>query len=429
MNFKSATHQVSTGLIVGLSSIVYAISHGALLFSAGASHLIAMGMSAALMTAATCAIGSCFFREKTFVMGTDSSTVSVMAGMVLTLSALTVTPQTSQATILAAIFLLSVISSGIFYLVARLHLANFVRFVPFSVMAGLLASTGWLMCSGALMIIAGVSLSMQGVTQWIARPNRPELLVGIAIALLLQSLSKKVSAAVLIPLVIIFSSFAIHFLIASPYCQSLNEGCSIQTWLFSFDAQSAWMPAWQIDVSNIDIHALMRAIPAILVVAFVGVITILLSVASLELSYKKEFDLNQALRVHAGSSFIAALLGGFLGIISTGRTTLNRLGNGGVLSTVMVALLCLLMLAGGGGLLAYIPRAAMGGVILFLGLSMLKNWVWDQRKVLERSELLEIALILVVVANFGYLAGFGLGIAMACVAFVIACSKNPLISF
>lgn len=40
-----------------------------------------------------------------------------------------------------------------------------------------------------------------------------------------------------------------------------------------------------------------------------------------------------------------------------------------------------------------------------------------------------IALILVVVANFGYLAGFGLGIAMACVAFVIACSKNPLISF
>ncbi len=429
MNFKSATHQVSTGLIVGLSSIVYAISHGALLFSAGASHLIAMGMSAALMTAAICAIGSCFFREKTFVMGTDSSTVSVMAGMVLTLSALTVTPQTSQATILAAIFLLSVISSGIFYLVARLHLANFVRFVPFSVMAGLLASTGWLMCSGALMIIAGVSLSMQGVTQWIAHPNRPELLVGIAIALLLQSLSKKVSAAVLIPLVIIFSSFAIHFLIASPYCQSLNEGCSIQTWLFSFDAQSAWMPAWQIDVSNIDIHALMRAIPAILVVAFVGVITILLSVASLELSYKKEFDLNQALRVHAGSSFIAALLGGFLGIISTGRTTLNRLGNGGVLSTAMVALLCLLMLAGGGGLLAYIPRAAMGGVILFLGLSMLKNWVWDQRKVLERSELLEIALILVVVANFGYLAGFGLGIAMACVAFVIACSKNPLISF
>lgn len=71
----------------------------------------------------------------------------------------------------------------------------------------------------------------------------------------------------------------------------------------------------------------------------------------------------------------------------------------------------------------------MGGVILFLGIAMLKNWVWDQRKVLERGELLEIGLILIVVANFGYLAGFGLGIAMACIAFVIACSKNPLVSF
>lgn len=429
MNFKSATHQVSTGLIVGLSSVVYAISHGALLFSAGASHLTAVGISAALITASICAIGSCFFKEKTFVMGTDSSTVSVMAGMVLALSNLTSNPQTSQATILTAIFMLSLISSGIFYLVARLNLANFVRFVPFSVMAGLLASTGWLMCSGALMIISGVSLSMRGLTQLMDQPNRPELLVGIAIALALQSLSKKISAAVLIPLVIIFSSFAIQFAINSAFCQSLGDLCSIQTWLFSFDAQSTLTPAWKIPFSEIDSHALLRAIPAIFVIAFVGVITILLSVASLELSYKREFNLNQALQVHAGSSLVAALMGGFLGIISTGRTTLNRLGNGGVLSTAIVALLCLLMLVGGGGLLAYIPRAAMGGVILFLGLSMLKNWVWDQRKVLERTELLEIGLILVVVANLGYLAGFGLGIAMACVAFVIACSKNPLISF
>ena len=69
MNFKNATHQVSTGLIVGLSSIVYAISHGALLFSAGAPNLIAIGMTAALITAFVCAIGSYFFDEKNLRYG------------------------------------------------------------------------------------------------------------------------------------------------------------------------------------------------------------------------------------------------------------------------------------------------------------------------------------------------------------------------
>ena len=78
--------------------------------------------------------------------------------------------------------------------------------------------------------------------------------------------------------------------------------------------------------------------------------------------------------------------------------------------------------------LILIPRAALGGVILFLGIAMLKNWVWDQRKFLNREELAAIAMILIVVAYFGYLTGFGLGVMLACIAFVIACGKSPLTS-
>lgn len=308
-------------------------------------------------------------------MGTDSSTASVMAGMVLILGSSTTSLEASQATILAAIFSLSIIASLIFYLVARLHLANFVRFVPFSVMAGLLASTGWLMCSGALMIITGVSLSIKGIDEILANPYRPELLVAILVLGLLQSLSKKISSAVLIPVVIIFFSLVVHAFMASAYCVDLEVLCSSRRWLFIFDAKSAWIPSWQIHLADVDFGALVRALPSIFVVAFVGVITILLAVASLGLSYKKEFNLNQALQVYAGSTLVAALFGGFLGIISTGRTTLNRMGNGGIISTMIASLLCLLMLIGGGGLLAYIPRSAMGGVILFLGVTMLKNWV------------------------------------------------------
>ena len=427
MNIKNLSSQLSTGIIVGLSSIVYAISHAALLFS-GEVNFIAIGLTSALITAAVCALGNCFFNEKTFVMGTDSTTVSVMVGSLLVVDTLVMSPEVSQATILAIILVLSLVSGLIFYLVARLELANFVRFVPFSVMAGLLASTGWLMCSGALMIIAEVSLSVAGFNNFIGNPFRPEILIGCLVAITLLGLSKKISSAILIPITIIAFAFPIHFFLNSSYCVTLEGFCSERVWLFASSSRVTWIPFWHFDFASIHLNAVLKALPSIFVVAFVGVITILLAIASLELTYKKEFDLNQALRVHAGSSIVSAVFGGFLGIISTGRTTLNRVGGGGLISNIIVALMCFLVLLGSSGILTLTPRAALGGVILFLGLSMLKHWVWDQRKVLSRGEHAEVILILIMVANFGYLAGFGLGIAISCIAFVVAYSKSPLIS-
>ena len=427
MNVKTITGQISTGIIVGLSAMVYAISHGALLFSGSLSIFVSIGMTASLITAVICAIGSCFFKEKTFIMGTDTSTVSVMVGSLLVAESLSISQDMAQANLLLILFILSAVSSLLFYLFARLNLANYVRFVPFSVMAGFLASTGWLMCSGALMIISGISLSVSGVQDFLLNPLRPELLAGCIVAAALLGLKKKISTAILIPLIIVVCTLAVHFFINSSYCIGLTGICSPATWHFPSVSQSSWIPFWRLDFINVNFDTLIQALPSILVVSFVGVMTILLAVASLELSYKKEFDLNQALRVHAGSSIISGLFGGYLGIISTGRTTLNK-ASGGIISNIVVALICLFMLVGGGELLMLIPRAALGGVILFLGIAMLKNWVWDQRKFLNREELAAIAMILIVVANFGYLTGFGLGVMLACIAFVIACGKSPLTS-
>ncbi|MEI7679693.1 MAG: SulP family inorganic anion transporter [Betaproteobacteria bacterium] len=427
MNVKTITGQLSTGIIVGLSAMVYAISHGALLFSGSLSSFVSIGMTASLITAVICAIGSCFFKEKTFIMGTDTSTVSVMVGSLLVAESLSMSQDMAQANLLLILFALSFVSSLLFYLFARLNLANYVRFVPFSVMAGFLASTGWLMCSGALMIISGISLSVSGVQDFLLNPLRPELLAGCIVAAALLGSKKKVSTAILIPLIIVVSTLAVHFLLNSSYCIGLEGICSPATWRFPSVSQSSWIPFWRLDFINVNFETLIQALPSILVVSFVGVMTILLAVASLELTYKKEFDLNQALRVHAASSIISGLFGGYLGIISTGRTTLNKAG-GGVISNLVVALICLFMLLGGGEVLMLIPRAALGGVILFLGIAMLKNWVWDQRKFLNREELAAIAMILIVVANFGYLTGFGLGVMLACIAFVIACGKSPLTS-
>ena len=427
-NIKNFSRQLSTGTVAGLSCIVYAISHGALLFSRDENSFLSMGVTAALITAVVVALGSCFFKEKTFVMGTDTSVVAVMASSLLTVDILSMPGEIAQSTILAIFFSLAVVAALVFYLVEKFNLTNYVRYIPFSVMAGYLAATGWLICSAALKIISGLSLSMVGLESFMHNAVRPELYIGCLVAVLILGLSKKISSAILMPLVIILSTFAVQLFLNSAFCSDHVGVCTNRTWLFVLTEQSSWIPFWQFEFTNINFDALVHKLPSMLVVSFVALISILLKVAGLELIYKKEFDFNQTLRVHAGSSMVSGLFGGFVGGILPATTVLNRSGGGGLISLIVVAALCLLMLVGGSDFLTFIPRAALGGVILYLGLYMLKSWAWDQRKVLSKGELLEIGLILITVANFGYLAGFGMGMAIACISFVIACSKSPLIS-
>src|SRR5438046_2864651 len=73
--------QFSAGLIVGLSSVIYAISYGALLFSGALAPFLGYGITIALITAIVGALFSWVSEEPTFVIGPDSNTTSVMASI------------------------------------------------------------------------------------------------------------------------------------------------------------------------------------------------------------------------------------------------------------------------------------------------------------------------------------------------------------
>jgi len=163
-----------------------------------------------------------------------------------------------------------------------------------------------------------------------------------------------------------------------------------------------------------------------LVISFVGTLAILVSLASLERDFKKEFDLNRLLKAHAASTGVSALLGGFVGIVSIGRTSLNRTVGGGATSGVIASVICLAMLVGASGLIAYVPKAVLGALVLFLGLNMLKKWLWDQIFAVNLHELAQIVLIVVLVANYGYLVGFAAGTIISCIVFAVAYSHIPL---
>lgn len=84
-------------------------------------------------------------------------------------------------------------------------------------------------------------------------------------------------------------------------------------------------------------------------------------------------------------------------------------------------------LRGFGRLLARIPKAALGALVLWLGLDLLRQWLWDLRKESSRADLAQLASILVCVIVSGYVVGFLAGLLAACIFFVVNYSQLPYI--
>lgn len=419
MKLTQIASQTSAGLIVGLSAIIYSLSFGALLFSGPLVAHVGLGITAALITSMVGALFGMASEEGRLISGPESNTISGMVGALAVVGSLGLSSTDQVSLAMETVFLATVVCAVAFYLLARFRLAGLVRYIPFSVMAGFLASTGWLMCSAALAIIAGTPLNLAGLANFLAQPYRPELVLGLVVAASLRLLASRVPNVWLIPLVMAVTTALVNLLLAIGLC---GRACDRSIWLFSELKGMQWVPAWQLDFSANHLEPLLRSLPYLLAVSFVGVLTILLSLASLELTLRREFDLNRAVKTQGAFAGLSALLGGFTGIISTNRTTLNQTTGGGAFSGLVAALMCLAVLLGAGTALTWVPKAALGGLVLYLGATMLSQWLWAQRRLVSKVELAQIVLIVVLVANFGYLAGFGSGLAISCLIFVVTYS-------
>ncbi len=139
-------------------------------------------------------------------------------------------------------------------------------------------------------------------------------------------------------------ALGVNALLASGLC----DACREENWLFPALAAAQWLPPWQLQWSHVEGGLLLQNLPGMLVVSFVGLLTVLLSVASLELEYQQEFQLDGLLKVHAGAAAISALFGGFAAIVSIGRTSLNRQAGGNAISGAITAAVCMATLLAAG---------------------------------------------------------------------------------
>jgi sulfate permease, SulP family len=420
---RELARQLAAGFVAGITGVIFAMTWGALLFAGPLERFLGYGLTTALVALLVGSLVGWASREKALMAGADSNSASLLASALAGLAATSLAPGSMLHVALAVVFATSIVCALTFWMLSQRGLANIVRFVPFPVMAGFLASSGWLLTIGAMTVLIGTPLGIDNAAALLQGAWR-EVAAGVVVALVLLLLSSRLPGSVLMPIVIVAATLVVQAVLASPICPA--DACEPSRWLFPPPPQAAWLPPWKLELDGDEVLMVASFVPTMLVVAFVALIAVMLTLASLEIELRNEFDLGHELRVHSGAATVSALLGGMIATASISRTTLNRRSGGTTVAGIVSAGLALAMLLGASQVMGFTARAAIGGLVLYLGIAMLRQWVWDVRHTARTVELLQILLIVAITARHGFIAGFGAGVLIACVTFVVTYSRIPL---
>jgi sulfate permease, SulP family len=158
--------------------------------------------------------------------------------------------------------------------------------------------------------------------------------------------------------------------------------------------------------------------------------TALFNTTGIEVALHREANLERELNTSGIANILSGALGGYTGCISVSRTILNfNSGGSGRLSGLTAAAISALMLVFAPALLGYMPKFVLGGLLIYLGADQLHKWIVQSRRRLSRSEYLSLLAIILIILQWGFVAGILIGIIIGCATFALSASRIDAVKY
>ncbi|MGD8422657.1 MAG: SulP family inorganic anion transporter, partial [Methyloceanibacter sp.] len=185
------------GTISAIVNIAYCISFSALIFQGSIAAGFPLGLAALIM--GTMVTGVVVALTTTLVpadAGPDTPAVAVMSVLATTvaagLAAKGADTETMIINVMVAITVSTFLTGAVLFGLGGLKLGQWLRFVPFPVIGGFLAASGFLLITGGVEVITGSNLTLSPSSWAIVADMRyaPQIAVGLAFALFIVLLKR-----------------------------------------------------------------------------------------------------------------------------------------------------------------------------------------------------------------------------------------------
>ena len=418
---------LTAGMVSMVVMLCYAMSLGTMIFSADLARYAGLGVPTAFISCVVTALVIALTSSMRMnIAGPDGNATAflagVAAGVASSVRADGGTPQTILLTVLIAIALCSVLTGIILYAVGSSKRSRSLQFLPYPVVGGFLAGTGYLLLAGAFRVVTGEPLSWDTLAlakhvSWLVWT--PAALV-CALATLLSHTWKHAAA---LPITLALG-VALFYLLLVAADLSIDDARNARLLLPRVALHPIRIPElrWPASLAHggVDWLAIGAHLPETLVVTSISALTILMNSTAIGAATGEDIDLNREMRAAGIANIASGMLGGMVGYQSFNRSMLNaRAGATSRLAGVIAALACLVVLAASPDLVALFPVPVLVGLQLFMGLRLLIQWLVGGYSKLNWHEYLLVPLILGAIAFYGVIAGVVVGVIAACVMFAL----------
>ncbi|MGH1363718.1 MAG: SLC26A/SulP transporter family protein [Calditrichia bacterium] len=420
---------ISAGLVNGVLIVIFQSAYAALIFSGSlASHLdagLGMMLFGACVMGLIVALTSSFEGTVTAPQDAPTAIMALVAASIASVMTYNAGSDEVFLTLIGAIAITSLITGIVLTLLGRFQLGNMIRFIPYPVVGGFLAGTGWILVKGAIGIMAGSPLAFNP-----ALLNSEVLLrwlPGVLFAFALFFALRRFKHFLMMPGIILATIclfYAILWLVGS----TVSEAADFGLLLPALDSGIVWRPLMPTDLAKINWGVILGQSGELLTIMVISIISLLLNASGLELIARREVDLNQELRSTGLANIVSGIGGSSVGYMSLSLSAFGfRLGSRNRISSFISAGLCGIVLLTGIGVSSYFPKPLLGGLLFYLGLTFLVDWLYSAWFKLPKMEYFLVVAILLTIAMFGFLQGTILGILIAVVLFVINYSRIEVV--
>jgi SulP family sulfate permease len=254
------------GIMVGLVTFTFSLSCAALIFSGSLSTYlpfgIGMAMVSAILSSSVVALRSSF---PFAIAGPDVHAAVILALMA---GAIATQLQNNSAAVFPTIWLALILSTtltGVFlFLMGRLRLGIWVRFIPYPVIGGFLAGTGWLTTRGSFKVMMGQTLNLTALAEMLQPDRLITWLPGIVFALVLFWATQRYKHFLLLP-GILLGAIALFHLLWQFYLTIVPAGAPIEVFLSFPSGHSTTQLGQFPDLNLVDWTVLWGQIPNLVV--------------------------------------------------------------------------------------------------------------------------------------------------------------------
>ncbi|MBV8849144.1 MAG: SLC26A/SulP transporter family protein [Methylobacteriaceae bacterium] len=419
------------GTVTAIWTVVASIAYATLVFSGPLAPALAVGLSTVLsgfvISSVVIALGS-------GLTGMTASNLTVAAPVYAAMgvaisSEFTRMGLTDPFTQAAAVSLASgaaTLLTGLFFVaLASFRLGSLGQLLPYPVISGYNSGIGWFLLVGGLKLTVDQPLGID-TAHLLDGYTIAQLAALIVTSAALVIAPRRLAHWAVLPGILIAAVLLFHLcrLAAGVDTAALQAG----HWVFGpFSGNFLHMPAIA-GVASLDLDLARRLAPYVVGSVFIAAVTQILVLSALENDLRRTFALNHELTM-AGAANIA---GGLVGGLPTGQALsatvlLNQQTGPSRFGALIPAIWGAILLVAGPTLLAYLPRFAVGALLIAVGLDRFLIRILADARINPVLETIIAAIVSLSIIFFGILNGMAIGLAAAIVLFAYNYRRIPVV--